>query len=320
MMARVQAQAESELPGRVVAEVKPDCAGLTRAIRAMAPTGHPDALVHSLDVDLPLRHRGPTVATVHDLSVFDTPWAFSPVRARGEQALLSLHLRRADELVAVSRFTADRIGERFDRKATVAHLAPRSPGPPTTADRADPAGAVGRVRELYDLPMRFVLHVGTVEPRKDVPGLAAACRRVGVELVLAGAIQDPLPDMTGVRALGYVSQDDLAPLFEAATVVAYPSKYEGFGLPPVEALAGGAAVVATAVGALPEVLGTFGYPLARPGDGDGLVQLLGDAVNDETFRSELRSTGRAAVDRLSWAENARTTLGVYESLGVAGDE
>jgi glycosyltransferase involved in cell wall biosynthesis len=268
-------------------------------------------LVHGLDVDLPLRTKGPTVATVHDLSVFDTPWAFSAFRARGEQALLSLHLRRADALIAVSRFTAERLYERFGRQATVVHEAPNPRFRPASADEID------AVRDRFALPERFVLHVGTAEPRKNVPGLIEACHRVRVPLVLAGKVQIELPG--DVMALGYVDDELLAPLYGAATVVAYPSTYEGFGLPPVEALACGAAVVTTSIGALPEVLGAFGYPLAPTADPEALVDLLGSAVNDETFRASMRTTGAQAVGRLSWARAAAETIDVYRRLGLAVD-
>lgn len=296
-------------------EAVPECNGVRRALLAMKPVPARLAralgerpIVHGLDVDLPFATKGPTVATVHDLSVFDTPWAFSAFRARGEQALLSLHIRRADALIAVSQFTADRLGERFGRTATVIHEAPRAGCRPATTEQVE------ALRARFRLPERFVLHVGTAEPRKDVPGLAEACRRIGVPLVLAGKVQIELPGE--VIALGYVDDDDLGPLYGAATVVAYPSRYEGFGLPPVEALACGAVVVATSVGALPEVLGHFGYPLAPPDDIEALVDLLGSTVTDETVRASMRETGARAVAELSWARAATETIALYRELGL----
>ena len=314
MAARIQANAEGELPPSVIPATVPVCAGVRRAAAALAPIPRKLSpaigtapIVHGLDVDLPLIARGPTVATVHDLSVFDTPWAFSPFRARGEQALLALHIRRADALIAVSKFTAGRIEERFGRTATIIHQAAGPQWRP--ASDAD----VAEVRTRFGLPRRFVLHIGTAEPRKNVPGLADACRRVGVPLVLAGEVRIDLPG--DVIALGYVDRGALAPLCRAATVVAYPSTYEGFGLPPIEALASGAAVVATSVGALPEVLGAFGYPLAPPDDPEALVDLLGEAVRDEHLRESMRRTGAGAVAKLSWAAAAAETIEVYRRIG-----
>ncbi|MGI9615288.1 MAG: glycosyltransferase family 4 protein [Acidimicrobiales bacterium] len=317
MAARIQANAHGELPATVTPTTVPVCAGARRAAAALLPvpkrltaTIGAAPLVHGLDVDLPLNAAGPTVATVHDLSVFDTPWAFSAFRARGERALLSLHIRRADALIAVSRFTAERIMERFGRTATVIHQAAGPHCHP--ASDAD----VAETRTRFSLPDRFVLHIGTAEPRKNVPGLAEACRRVGVPLVLAGEVRIDLPG--DVIALGYVDRVVLASLCRAATVVAYPSKYEGFGLPPIEALASGAAVVATSVGALPDVLGAFGYPLAPPDDPKALVELLGDAVSDEAVQESMRRIGSGAVGKLSWTATAAETIAVYRDVGLGG--
>ncbi len=309
MCARIQRSALAELPDRVAPEVVADCSGVTRVLRGLRPN-RSASLVHSLDVDLPLRTKGATVATVHDLSVFDVPWAFTRFRATGEQALLKYHLHRADALIAVSQFTADRIGERFGRAATVTRLAPAPHLKPADEDQ------IGAVRSKYGLPPRFVLHVGTIEPRKDVAGLAEACRRIKVPLVLAGASTTALENTANVLQLGWVAAADLAALYGAATVVAYPSRYEGFGLPPIEALACGATVVTSQVGALPEVLGVAGYPLVPPDDPEALTELLGDAVGDANLRNEMLATGTNAIAKLSWKDTAKATLEVYQGLGI----
>ena len=155
-------------------------------------------------------------------------------------------------------------------------------------------------------------------PERTCPDWPKPAAASGVPLVLAGEVRIDLPG--DVIALGYVDGEVLAPLCRAATVVAYPSRYEGFGLPPIEALASGAAVVATSVGALPEVLGAFGYPLAPPDDPKSLVELLGDAVSDDGLRESMRRIGTGAVGNLSWTVAAAETIEVYRQLGLRGHD
>lgn len=307
LVAAVQADAVGELPPGAQARVRPVSAGARRAAAGLRGLGRVD-LVHGLDVDLPLRPRAPCVATVHDLAVFDVPWAFPRRRAAGERLIVAQALSRADAVVAVSAFTAARVAERFRRRAVVVplaaapHLRPPSPE------------SVAAVRARWGLPPRFVLQVGTLEPRKDVAGLAAACRHAGVPLVVAGAGRGGA-GASGAVGLGYVAAGDLAALYGAATVVAYWSTYEGFGLPPLEAMACGAPVVASRVGALPEVLAD-GAALVPAGDQDQLAATLVRLLADPDERATLAEAGRARAAGFSWAATAAATVEVYRSLGV----
>jgi glycosyltransferase involved in cell wall biosynthesis len=309
LSALVQSDAVGELPAGVRPRVRPSAAGARRAALGLLPLRGAD-LVHGLDVDLPVLASAATVSTVHDLSVFDTPGAFSARRARGERWLVGRAVRRADALVAVSAFTAERVQQLFGRSCVVVPLAPAARMvPPAEADLA-------RARARYELPERFVLHVGTIEPRKDVPRLAAAAARLQVPLLLAGALASGQSVPAGARHLGYVPTEDLPALYAAATVVAYCSHYEGFGLPPLEAMACGAAVLASRVGALPETLGDAAS-LVPPRDDAAIEAALGALLADEGLRAERRAAGLARAARFSWQRAAEQTVQVYRDLGVA---
>jgi glycosyltransferase involved in cell wall biosynthesis len=163
-----------------------------------------------------------------------------------------------------------------------------------------------------------VLHVGNLEPRKDVPTLARAAAIAGVQLVLAGGHIVTVDAPSGAQLLGQVDPEHLPALYAAATVVAYVSRYEGFGLPPVEAMACGAIVMATRCGALPEVAGD-GIEFVPVGDVEAQAIALRDLVHDHARRSERSRAALAAAGRLSWSATAKETVAVYRSLGVAAD-
>ena len=308
LVAAVRPAGRDELPAGVVPLVLAESHGVRRVVAGARGFGPAD-LVHGLDVDLPLRSGGLRVATVHDMAIFDVPWAFPRYRVLGERVIARAALRRADVVIAVSAFTADRVRALCGRAAVVVHEAPGSDMVPAGEDD------VARVRRAYDLPERFVLHVGNIEPRKDLPTLADACRRVGVPLVLTGHSLWASSAPGSVVRIGHVPTGDLPALYGAATLVGYASRYEGFGLPPVEAMSCGAAVVSTPVPAVDEVVGE-GAATFAPGDVDGLAATLQALLEDDARRQALADRGRLAVAALTWDRTARDTADVYRSVGL----
>jgi glycosyltransferase involved in cell wall biosynthesis len=308
LVAVVQSNATGELPAGMAVRERPPCIGVRRIVENLRPVGPAD-LVHGLDVELPLRPGAPTVTTVHDLALFDQPAAFTFRKRLGKPMTVRRSIKVADAVIAVSSFTAERVRALFGRDSVVVHEAP---GPAFTP----PAPArVEAIRLRYDLPPAFVLHVGNLEPRKDVPTLAEACRIAGVPLVLAGGAVTTVDAPAGARLIGHVAQEDLPALYVAATVVAYVSTYEGFALPPVEAMACGATVVASRCGALPDVA-RDGIEFVAASDPDAQAEVLRELFHDDARRDERRAAARREAAALSWDAAASETLAVYRSLGV----
>lgn len=303
----VQSDTVGELPAGVEVVPRPVSSGTRRALVGLRPVGGA-SLFHGLDVDLPLAQRSPCVSTVHDMSVFDTPWAFSRVRARGERALLTRSLRRADAVIAVSEFTAERVRALTGREATVVPLAP------ARWATVPPDEAVSAVRDKYGLPPRFVLQLGTLEPRKRPDVVAAAARVLDVPLVLGGAGTDGPGCPAGASGLGYVDQVDIPALYRAADVVAYASVYEGFGLPPVEAMACGGVVAASAVGGIPEAVGD-GAVVVDDLSVEAWTGVLRRLLDDRDLRAHVRAEAALRIDSRDWDAVASETLAVYDAVG-----
>ena len=187
------------------------------------------------------------------------------------------------------------------------------------------ADAVSAVRQKFQLPGPYVLSLGSIEPRKNLSTLLAAWPRVAdrrpeLTLALAGAANkiyghigvDPAT-LPRVKLLGYVDDADLPALYGAAEAFVFPSVYEGFGLPPLEAMACGTAVVCSDATALPEVVGDAAL-LTDPRDADAIADAVVTVTDDPALRRSLADRGRARAAKFSW--DSSTDL-VWQSLSRA---
>lgn len=263
--------------------------------------------------------RIPTVIVVHDMTTFDA--ALSPKRSSMwiERATLPLALRRAAAVVCVSRATAEDLVACFPRAAPLVVVAPLAA---SSAFREATDADVARVRERHGLDRPYVLSVGTLEPRKNLPRLIEAFaslapeERGGARLALVGArgwereeldaVLARHPDL--VRVLGFVDEEDLPGLYRGAELFAYPSIYEGFGLPVLEAMHAGAAVLTSPVSSLPEVAGGSAL-YADPHDAGAIRAALATGLGDPSLRARLVEDGRARAAGFSWQRHVDTVLG-----------
>jgi len=224
-------------------------------------------------------------------------------------------LRRADLVLAVSEATA----------ADARRLARVAPSrlvvvPEGLAPGFRPAeGARERVRERWGLERPYLLYVGSLDLRKApwlLPRAWAAARRAGadVDLVLAGEAGAQAPkDMGPARRLGYLEHADLVDVYSAAACLVFPSRYEGFGLPLLEAMGCGCPVVAFSNSSLPEVAGDAAV-LVEDGDAHALGRAAAEIAADPERAAELRRRGLARARRFTWRQAARATIAAYESL------
>ncbi len=283
-------------------------------------------LLHSTDHLLPPLRRVRTVFTVHDLIFLFFPEYHLPLNRWYLTLMMPRFIRRADAVITVSECSRRDLVQVYGLDQARIHVIYEG-----IDDRFRPVEdreVVAAVRRRYGLPDGFILYVGTIEPRKNLTTLLEAYQTLkgqGFEskLVIVGKkgwlYQDffqrlqelGLEDQ--VIFPGYVPDDDLPAIYSAAQVFAFPSLYEGFGLPVLEAMDCGTPVVCSNASSLPEVAGQAALTIdpRRPRE---LAQALQRVLEDAALRAELRGKGLGQAARFSWERAARETLRVYESV------
>jgi glycosyltransferase involved in cell wall biosynthesis len=292
-------------------------------------------LFHSPDFVLPPVGKAKTILTVHDLSFLRVPQFFVPGFCAYLEKAVSRAVRRAGHILADSESTRrdliDLLAVKPDRVTVV------YPGVEGRFEPIRDAEILERVRSRYRLPARFVLGVGTLQPRKNFDGLIKAFGRLlgsasatdaavsaDLHLVIAGSkgwMYDEmlaLPRQLGlsdrVRFLGFVEDRDLPALYNLASVLAFPSWYEGFGIPVLEAMACGTPVVAADNSSLPEAAGEACVTV-HAGETGALAEALSRVLSDAMLEQRLVAGGRQRAKRFTWPAAAQQVLSIYQSIG-----
>jgi len=287
-------------------------------------------LFHS-PIGLPVLCPVPGLTTVHDVCFRTHPETFTRRMGTYFRVFLPLATRRARLVLTVSEASARGLEELLGVPREKIRVVPN--GIAADFKPVTDAGTLRQVRERYGLPKTFVLYVGTLEPRKNLIRLVQACDR----LWHAGRLDQPLV-LIGKRGWladelfqfiedagcrdrvilpGYVAREDLPAIYSAAAVCAYPSLCEGFGLPPLEAMACGTPVVASTATSLPEVLGDAAS-LVDPLDVDAIAEAIRSVIEDDALRMRLCAAGLARAREFTWEATARRTLAVYDEVARGG--
>ncbi len=266
----------------------------------------------------------PSLVSIYDMSCWKFPHCFTPRRLKDIRGKVKRAVRNADRIVTGSesarRDIVEELGVERDRVTVVPLGVSKDFKPDPGPEELE------RVREKYRLPGRYILTVGTLEPRKNTALLVRAFQAAGLDgasLVICGhqgwmqeGFTEEIGGMSGrgdVVLAGPVEDADLPSVYAGARLFAYPSLYEGFGLPPLEAMACGVPVVSSGSSSLPEVMGDAGL-LVDPRDEDAWVKALRALWQDEARLGEMREAGLERAGLFSWMRSAEMMLEVYGAL------
>ena len=282
------------------------------------------AVYHGTVNTLPAGIRAATAVTVHDLAFLHYPEQITAKRYQYLKRMIRYSVGRADVVLVPSEATRADVVEsfRFDPDRVV--VTPLGVDP-----RFSPAAgsAIEAVRELYALQRPYILSVGTLEPRKNLPMLvrafAALRNQFPHDLVLAGPegwLMDEIERTIAesgiadrVRRIGFVEDRALVALYSGSDLVAIPSLYEGFGLPVLEAMASGAPVLTSKVSSLPEVAGEAAL-LVDPANLDSVTDGLRQLLASDSLRARLRLAGPAQAAQFTWERTAALTRAAYQGI------
>jgi glycosyltransferase involved in cell wall biosynthesis len=298
---------------------------LTRRLRLDRPD-----LLH-VQYTAPLYCPVPTVVTVHDVSFLEKPEYFTASRAMQLRITVARSVKRAARVLTVSEFARESIVRAYNLPPEKIVVTPDAANPSFRV--INRVAAAQRVRERFEWNNPFVLSVGDLQPRKNHIGLIQAFARLMKDqpqlkhdLVLAGKdtwfggrVREAARESgfgSRIHFTGFVSDDDLLQLYNACDCFAFPSFYEGFGIPVLEAMACGRAVVCSNASAIPEVADGAAL-LFNPESSEQMVRALSDVLRDSELRTRMERLGLKRASYFSWRKTAEMTLKVYREVAGA---
>lgn len=311
------------LPGGRIGRV------VTESTWLAAQTGH-DLVVHHAGGTVPLRRNRPSIVTIFDLQPIEHPHRFGPIKRRWLGASLPRAVAAAERVVCLSRHTADRLRDLLGVPEAKLRVVPYGqPLPPVPEPQPGSPGSTASSPAVdVDRFGRYLLFPAIAYPHKRHIDLVEAMARLGrslndVSLVLTGREGPELPPVLDrarslglghrVHVLGRVPEADLVALYGSARALVYPSAYEGFGLPVMEAMALGCPVVVSDAGPLPEVVDRAGL-VCPVGDVDALAAAVTEVVGDPTRAAELRRLGRDRAAEFTVERAAARLVEVYREV------
>jgi len=313
-------------PVRLAGAGRPARIAWTQLLAGRAARRAGAGLLHGVHYELPLRSGLPQVVTVHDLTLLTHPEWHEASKVRYFGWAMRRAVAAATRVLCVSATTAADLTERLGVPGDRVDVTPLGTDLRPAAD-----SQVAELRRRLGLDGPYLLGLGTVEPRKDLPTLVRAFAALAAELphrlVLAGLAGWGAGELEAAVAAsgvadrilvtGYVADADKAALLTGADVFGYPSRYEGFGLPVLEAMACGTPVVTTTGGSLPEVAGDAAT-LIDPGDEDALAAAIAKLVTDPPARQDAAARGLARAATFTWKRCAELTATAYTRAILEG--
>jgi len=270
--------------------------------------------------------KGKKIVTVYDVFFLDFPEMADREARRNFARRMERALQKAQGIVTISRFTEQQLTERFN--VDVDKIKIVYPGVDRTYWGSVKQKSLGQTKVAYDLPSEFLLFVGASEPRKNLLNLIEALKLIHdryerLALVIVGRrgqdfknvktrIQERKLD-PWVKMVGYLNEDDLKSLYRLSSVFVYPSLWEGFGIPLLEAMACGVPVVTSRTSALPETAGEAAVYF-NPESPEDMAEKIVQVLEDEDLRQKLISAGKERIRAFGWDEAASDVLSFYESV------